>query len=154
MKAKNIQLIKVNGEKALFNEANLRHSLERSGASELIIQQAINEVETSLYNGIVYKTTKGLGADYTCLVATNLAYMRQDKLFYPADAITNDYFDPNLQLRRSLSEVYQFQFKEEQAANLISAWIKNNVENSLLDKPDGENNGIDIIGLAKGYNQC
>lgn len=60
MKGENIQIIKMTGDKVLFNEAKLKHSLQRSGASDLVIQQVINKVEASLYNGIstkeIYKT--------------------------------------------------------------------------------------------------
>ena len=98
------------------------------------------------------KTAKDLGADCTCLIAPYLAYMRQDKRFHPGEAITSEYFgslisqfaetlvtiDPHLHRRSSLSEVYQIPCRVEHAANHISEWIKNNIENPVLIGPDSE----------------
>ena len=98
------------------------------------------------------KTAKDLGADCTCLIAPYLAYMRQDKRFHPGEGITSEYFgllisqfaetlvtiDPHLHRRSSLSEVYQIPCQVEHAANHISAWIKNNIENPVLVGPDSE----------------
>lgn len=52
---KEIFIVKMTGEKAVFDSSKLRRSLERSGASDLVIEQIINEVEASLYNGITTK---------------------------------------------------------------------------------------------------
>lgn len=98
------------------------------------------------------KTAMDLGADCTCLIAPYLAYMRQDKRFHPGEGITSEYFgslisqfaetlvtiDPHLHRRSSLSEVYQIPCKVEHAANHISEWIKNNIENPVLVGPDSE----------------
>lgn len=98
------------------------------------------------------KTVKDLGADCTCLIAPYLAYMRQDKRFHPGEGITSEYFgslisqfaetlvtiDPHLHRRSSLSEVYQIPCKVEHAANHISSWIKDNIENPVLVGPDSE----------------
>ncbi|MCB0397631.1 MAG: restriction endonuclease [Flavobacteriales bacterium] len=45
-------MVKMTGEKAVFDPAKLRRSLERSGADNSAIQQIIREVEASLYDGI------------------------------------------------------------------------------------------------------
>tara|TARA_R110002072_G_scaffold166080_1_gene319298 strand:+ start:5558 stop:6376 length:819 start_codon:yes stop_codon:yes gene_type:complete len=45
----------MSGEKAEFDKSKLKHSLERSGASDLVIQKVINEVTLSLYDGITTK---------------------------------------------------------------------------------------------------
>lgn len=45
----------MSGEKAEFDESKLRRSLERSGASDLIINQIIDEITTILYEGITTK---------------------------------------------------------------------------------------------------
>ncbi|MDX1470503.1 MAG: ATP cone domain-containing protein [Flavobacteriaceae bacterium] len=50
-----LSVVKMTGEKVEFNESKLRRSLERSGASDVIIQQVINEVQESLYDGISTK---------------------------------------------------------------------------------------------------
>lgn len=61
---KAISILKMSGEKADFNESKLRSSLERSGASDLVIRQVIDKVKASLYDGIttkeIYKKAFGL----------------------------------------------------------------------------------------------
>ena len=98
------------------------------------------------------QTAKSLGAKCTCLVAPYLAYMRQDKVFKPGEGITSDYFgklisgfadslitvDPHLHRRSSLTEVYNIPSEVVHAANAISRWIKENVENPVLVGPDSE----------------
>ena len=98
------------------------------------------------------KTAIDLGAKCTCLIAPYLAYMRQDRRFNPGEAITSEYFgslisqfaetlvtvDPHLHRRSSLSEVYGIPSEVVHAANHISDWIKNNVENPILVGPDSE----------------
>ena len=96
------------------------------------------------------KTAIDLGADCTCLIAPYLAYMRQDKRFHPGEGITSNYFgtlisqfaetlvtvDPHLHRRSSLSEVYGIPSNVVHAANQISAWIKENIDNPILVGPD------------------
>lgn len=98
------------------------------------------------------QTAKSLGAKCTCLVAPYLAYMRQDKVFKPGEGVTSDYFgklisgfadslitvDPHLHRRSSLSEVYNIPSEVVHAANVISRWVKENVENPVLVGPDSE----------------
>jgi ribose-phosphate pyrophosphokinase len=98
------------------------------------------------------KTAIDLGAKCTCLIAPYLAYMRQDRRFHEGEAITSEYFgtllsqfaetlvtvDPHLHRRSSLSEIYSIPSKVMHAANHISEWIKNNVENPILVGPDSE----------------
>jgi ribose-phosphate pyrophosphokinase len=98
------------------------------------------------------KTAKELGAHNICLIAPYLAYMRQDKAFYPGEAISSSCFahlissfvdaiitvDPHLHRRRSLSEIYTVPSKVAHAANHISTWIKNNIDKPILIGPDNE----------------
>ena len=98
------------------------------------------------------ETAKDLGAKCVCLVTPYLAYMRQDKMFNPGEAITSTYFgnlissfansvvtvDPHLHRRSSMREVYKIPSKVIHAANAISKWIKNNIENPVLIGPDSE----------------
>tara|TARA_R110002072_G_scaffold166080_1_gene319302 strand:+ start:10328 stop:11215 length:888 start_codon:yes stop_codon:yes gene_type:complete len=98
------------------------------------------------------KTAIDLGAKCTCLIAPYLAYMRQDRRFHEGEAITSEYFgallsqfaetlvtvDPHLHRRSSLSEIYSIPSQVMHAANHISDWIKNNVENPILVGPDSE----------------
>lgn len=98
------------------------------------------------------KTAKELGAKTICLIVPYLAYMRQDKAFNPGEAITSTYFahlisgfvdtlitiDPHLHRIKSLDEIYAIPTKVRHAANHISAWIKNNIDNPILIGPDME----------------
>lgn len=98
------------------------------------------------------KTAKEMGATSVCLIAPYLAYMRQDTVFNPGEGVTSTYFahllsgfvdslitiDPHLHRRSSLSEIYTIPTKMEHAANLISLWIKDNIENPLIIGPDSE----------------
>lgn len=100
----------------------------------------------------VAKTIKELNAKSICLIAPYLAYMRQDTVFNPGEAVTSTYFaklisgfvdslitiDPHLHRRSSLSEIYSIPTKVGHAANHISAWIKNNIEKPILIGPDSE----------------
>lgn len=98
------------------------------------------------------KTAKEMGAVSTCLISPYLAYMRQDKKFNPGEAVTSEFFgslisnfadslitiDPHLHRRSSLSEVYNIPNSVGHAANHISNWIKNNMDNPVLVGPDSE----------------
>ncbi|MDH5379496.1 MAG: ATP cone domain-containing protein [Cyclobacteriaceae bacterium] len=52
---KKIIITKASGEKVIFDVSRLKRSLERSGASDLVISQIITEVKDVLYNGITTK---------------------------------------------------------------------------------------------------
>ncbi|MDP4230627.1 MAG: ribose-phosphate pyrophosphokinase [Bacteroidota bacterium] len=98
------------------------------------------------------KTAKGLGAAHTCLVAPYLAYMRQDRRFQKGEGITSTYFaamlsqfvdslitiDPHLHRRTSLTEIYSIPTTVIHAANKISDWIREHIDNPLLIGPDSE----------------
>jgi len=49
---KDIVIRKGNGEEAVFDEGKLRHSLERSGAGEDLIDQVVRQIEAGLYPGM------------------------------------------------------------------------------------------------------
>jgi len=98
------------------------------------------------------QTAKSLGAKCTCLVAPYLSYMRQDKVFNAGEGVTSNYFgklissfadslitvDPHLHRRESLTEIYNIPSELVHAANAISNWIKENIENPVLVGPDSE----------------
>ncbi len=64
MSTKPITIIKRSGETVEFDPSKLRNSLERSGASDLVIREVMDRVEAGLYNGIttkeIYKTAFSL----------------------------------------------------------------------------------------------
>lgn len=64
MENKEISIVKMTGEKAMFDSSKLKHSLERSGASDVVIQKVVGEVVGLLYDGIttreIYQNAFGL----------------------------------------------------------------------------------------------
>lgn len=97
-------------------------------------------------------TLRSQGAKRVGLVSPYLSYMRQDKVFYPGEALTSKTFaqllstyfdylitvDPHLHRYHSLDEIYSIPTTVLQAAPLISEWIHRHVENPFLIGPDGE----------------
>lgn len=119
----------------------------------VIMVCTLNQPDTKLLPlYFLSQTAKELGAKSTAIVAPYLAYMRQDKRFQAGEGITSTYFaklissfadflitiDPHLHRRSTLSEIYTIPTKVLHAANLISDWIKNNIEQPLLVGPDSE----------------
>lgn len=92
------------------------------------------------------------GAKRVGLLAPYLAYMRQDKIFQPGEALTSKTFatllsasfdylitvDPHLHRYHRLEEIYSIPSQVVQAAPLISQWIQKNVKNPFLIGPDQE----------------
>ncbi|ARS38151.1 ribose-phosphate pyrophosphokinase [Pontibacter actiniarum] len=97
-------------------------------------------------------TARELGARKIVLIAPYLAYMRQDKVFHPGEAVTSSQFaqllsslvdevitvDPHLHRRSGMGEIYTVPVSVLHAAPLISNWIKYNVKNALIVGPDSE----------------
>lgn len=98
------------------------------------------------------KLLKDSGAKSVTLVAPYLAYMRQDKVFNPGEAVTSNYFaallssfvdrlitiDPHLHRHGSMSELYAIPCKAIHAAPLVSDWIRQSVVNPIIIGPDSE----------------
>lgn len=98
------------------------------------------------------KLLKDLKAKNIWIVAPYLAYMRQDKIFNPGEALTSNYFaellssfadrlitiDPHLHRRTSMQEIYSIPCEVLHAATVISTWIKKNIPNAVLIGPDAE----------------
>ncbi|OJW53321.1 MAG: hypothetical protein BGO67_01050 [Alphaproteobacteria bacterium 41-28] len=97
-------------------------------------------------------TLKAQGANRVGLLAPYLAYMRQDKVFHPGEALTSKTFadlistyfdylitvDPHLHRYHSLGEIYSIPTTIVQAAPLLSQWVQSHVKNPFLIGPDGE----------------
>ena len=93
-----------------------------------------------------------LGAAKVGLVAPYLAYMRQDKRFYPGEAISSRTFakllssefdwmitvDPHLHRCHALAEIYTCDAHVVSAAPRIAEWIGRHVTDPLIVGPDGE----------------
>ncbi len=98
------------------------------------------------------ETARSLGASKIILVATYLAYMRQDKVFAPGQGITSVYFaklishyfdslitiDPHLHRWHALNEIYDIPTHVLHATNSIVQWIHQHVKKPVLIGPDAE----------------
>ena len=111
------------------------------------------------------EAARRLGARTVRLVAPYLAYMRQDAVFRPGEALTSRHFadllsaaidglvtvDPHLHRYRSLGEIYRCETRVVRAAPLLAAWIKANVERPLILGPDSESEQwVSEIAAAAG----
>ena len=97
-------------------------------------------------------TAKALGAKCTCLVAPYLAYMRQDTIFQEGEGVSAAFFgklvsgfadsmvtvDPHLHRITSLGKVYTIPNKVIPAADNISKWITEHIQDPVLIGPDSE----------------
>lgn len=86
------------------------------------------------------------------LIAPYLAYMRQDRIFHPGEALTSRLFaeqlqrhfdelitvDPHLHRHSSLEQVYDIPATVVHAGPLMAAWIANEVDAPLVIGPDLE----------------
>jgi ribose-phosphate pyrophosphokinase len=119
----------------------------------IIVVCTLHEPDTKIMPLLfLCKLLKEQKAKSICLVASYLAYMRQDKQFNPGEAITSVYFaqllsslvdklitvDPHLHRRASMQEIYSIPCVVIHAAGLISQWIKKNISNALFIGPDSE----------------
>ncbi len=98
------------------------------------------------------QTARKLGAKNIFIVAPYLAYMRQDKVFNPGEGVTSKYFgklisdfidgivtvDPHLHRIRSLSSIYTIPNVEVHAAEEISKYIRQHINDPVLIGPDEE----------------
>lgn len=95
---------------------------------------------------------KELGATSVELITPYLSYMRQDIRFHDGECITSRPFakllsgtvdrlitiDPHLHRYHALSEIYSIPAEARHAADIIAAWIRENVEKPLIIGPDAE----------------
>lgn len=107
-------------------------------------------------------TVRGLGAATVKLIAPYLAYMRQDRIFHPGEALTSRAFaelisrhfdglvtvDPHLHRRLSLDEVYDINSTVVHAAPLFARWIETHVEAPFVIGPDRESEQW-VEGIAR-----
>lgn len=97
------------------------------------------------------KTAKELGAKRVTIVASYLAYLRQDKRFHPEECKSNSIIadllscadelitiDPHLHRINSLNEIFKIKNKRLSANKTISEYIEKNHRNALIIGPDEE----------------
>lgn len=111
------------------------------------------------------QTAKEFGAKKVKLLSPYLGYMRQDKRFKEGEALTSALFaqflsqnidflatiDPHLHRHKSLSEIYTIPTQVLHTADLVAAWIRENISSPLLVGPDEESKQwvADIANKAK-----
>lgn len=95
---------------------------------------------------------RSLGARQVGIVAPYLAYMRQDVVFHPGEAVTARIFadliaaeaqwlitvDPHLHRITRLSEAYRIPATALHVADLIGGWVRRHVSDPLIVGPDEE----------------
>ena len=105
---------------------------------------------------------RDLGAERLELVAPYLPYMRQDKRFHAAEALTSASFarwvsrafdrlvtvDPHLHRYRSLNDLYPIPTLALSSSEAVAAWIRDNVERPALVGADDES-AIGIWALSQ-----
>lgn len=103
------------------------------------------------------------GARSVALAAPYLAYMRQDKIFNPGEAVTSRSFarllsfyfdflvtvDPHLHRIKTLDEVYAIPTKVVPSAPAIAEWVKREIPNAFLVGPDEESEQW-VLDVADG----
>lgn len=93
-----------------------------------------------------------LGATHITLIAPYLAYMRQDRIFHPGEALTSRTFaellqrhfdrlvtvDPHLHRHASLGEVYDIPSIVVGAGALFARWVTAHAQKPVVIGPDSE----------------
>lgn len=120
---------------------------------EVIIVCGLDNPDSKIMALIFFaQTAKELGATKVGLITPYLGYMRQDKSFSSGEAVTSNIFakflsnyfawlitvDPHLHRHKSLDEIYSLKGVVVHCADVIAAWIKNNISMPVLIGPDEE----------------
>ena len=98
------------------------------------------------------ETAKDLGAKKVILAAPYLAFLRQDKMFNPGEAVTSKIMakllnhsidkiitiDPHLHRYKSLNEIFSIPARRLTANGLIAEYIKSNFKHPVIIGPDKE----------------
>jgi ribose-phosphate pyrophosphokinase len=98
------------------------------------------------------RNARSLGAKKVCLVSPYLAYLRQDKIFRPGEALSSHFFariissfvdglftvDPHLHRIAALADIYSIPTTMCHATAPVSEWIRKNVKRPVIIGPDAE----------------
>jgi len=133
-------------------ETNLRLPADVKG-KEVILVESMHPNPNEIMMEIIFasRTAKELGAKKVTIVAPYLAYMRQDKRFYPRECKSNTIMsalmtcgdkiltvDPHLHRIRSLKEIFKIPAKRLSANEAIAKYIEKNIKNEVIVGPDSE----------------
>ena len=134
------------------SETYLRFKTSIAGRAVAIICALDQPDEKFLRLAFAAAAARDLGAANVGLVASYLAYMRQDRRFKDGEAVTSREFarlissefdwlvtvDPHLHRYASLDELYTIPSRVVRAAPALSRWIRENVVRPLVIGPDSE----------------
>ena len=134
---------------------------------EVIVNASLFHPNTWILNlFFLADALRAQGAKRVGLLTPYLAYMRQDKVFHPGEALTSvtfakllsssfDYLvtiDPHLHRYHSLEEIYSIPAIALKAAPLISQWIHANVKKPFIIGPDSESaQWVEVIAKDSPY---
>lgn len=133
-------------------ESYLRLHGDVGGANVVVVCTLADPDPQFLSLVFAAETARHLGAARLTLVVPYLAYMRQDAIFHPGEALTSATFarllsgafdamvtvDPHLHRYKDLSEIYTIPAMAAHAGPLLGRWIKAQVERPLVVGPDAE----------------
>ena len=133
-------------------ESYLRLHAELSGQEALLVCTLDRPDAKLLPLLFAAATARRLGSPRVRLVAPYLAYMRQDAIFHPGEALASADFaalisarfdgivtvDPHLHRVHSLSSLYACPATLVHAAPALARWIRENVRDPLVVGPDAE----------------
>ncbi len=148
-------------------ETYLRVETKVKGRNVIINATLFHPNEWFLNLLFLADTLRAQGARQIILLAPYLAYMRQDKVFRPGEALTSatfakllsshfDYLitvDPHLHRYHYLDEIYSIPTYVVKAAPLISQWIHTHIQDPFIIGPD-EESGQWIKEIAKDFSYC
>ena len=133
-------------------ESYVRVASDVAGKRVVLVCSLANPDPQFLRLVFTARAARELGSASVVLVATYLAYMRQDKRFHDGEAVTSRHFaqlisaefdglvtvDPHLHRHRSLDEIYTIPAVALRSAPLLADWIAANVDRPLIIGPDVE----------------
>jgi ribose-phosphate pyrophosphokinase len=133
-------------------ETGLRYLGDVTGKDLALVCSLDNPNEKFLPLAFAAAAARDLGARTVGLVAPYLCYMRQDRRFYPGEAVTSRAFaelisdrfdwlttvDPHLHRTKSLGEIYSIPTRALHAGPALAGWIRDNVATPFLIGPDEE----------------
>ena len=148
-------------------ELNVRIGCNVSKEKVVLVQSFYGCINDCIIEAVfAARTAHDLGAMEVALVAPYFPYMRQDKMFHPGEAISQNivagivdcYFDctyimdPHLHRKDNLGDIFKTRTVRMTANELMAGYIKNNINNPVIIGPDEEShkwarNVADIMGI-------
>ena len=154
-----------------FPDGETRLQLPESLPESVVLCQTLDHPNSKLVELVLTAATaRDLGAKHITLVAPYLCYMRQDKAFYPGEAISqriigtllSQWVDALITVDAHLHRIHQLQdaVPVDPAINLsatavMSAFLGKQLDNPFLVGPDEESEQwVTAIARNKGLDYC